>query len=261
MGNRLSKKHQVIAFVLLFLVLGTPLRAHASPVPVRIDVDASKILDEDAAYVARAVRKRMGAEMGKLGYPLTENSTTQIKMQISYLDEEDYHYAIHIDIIRDGERVSPGVEWFTCLVCPDVRLIRKIAESAPKIAAALSAPVENAGKRVLPDADTFRAPPRITVIGIAGAVVAAGGIGLVGWGAPLISKETGTRDADIVKEKTVRARDYGRRGVVLVSVGAVFVVVGVVALVTDILLQKKKRKRQRSRAMVLPSGFGAVVRF
>lgn len=228
--------------------------------PVRLIVDTSKLAESDRERLRSSIHESVGDSIAEAGYEVVDDgAATTLRVRVEYLDAEDLEYAIYYDVQRDA--VLADVPWVACVGCVDAKLLRTIGEGLPKalarvdeLASAASEEGESeSGEGGGTTGDPSEDPPprpqvaKIGPLGIAGSIVAAGGLATLIAGAIELPKgeELGRLDGH-----TLEYLDHGKTGRVLLGTGASVLVVGVALLATDLALRSKQRSTKSARVPV-----------
>ncbi|MEX1365587.1 MAG: hypothetical protein AB1Z98_20835 [Nannocystaceae bacterium] len=239
--------------------------------PVELELDLTAIAAADAPHIERFVYERSGPILHERAYvvtPRSEDRADAIVVRVDYVDADDLEYAIHVEVLDDGETIEPGIDWFVCQFCPQDMVADAIAgvlpaalellESHERAAAEERAALD--ARSSSPEHHHVDEPRRDSVasigwLGVTGVVVASGGVAMVTAGAvelargPVIEPSRGS---------TLRSTDYRMQGRWLVGAGAGAVLLGTAAVVVDVV----RRKRRNGLALSptwLPYGAGLSV--
>lgn len=160
----------------------------------------------------------------------------KVVTSLSYLDERNRNYAVHIDFIDEHGNATPLVEWFTCLACTERRLVEQTLAAFQSGAERLHAVVPGTSVAVTPPPPVVRQPiAPIGRLGYVGVGVSAGGLAtLVVGTASLVTTDNEHVD-------------------VLVGIGATALGLGIAAIVGDVV--------NRQRLRVQPSPYGLAIAF
>jgi hypothetical protein len=264
MGQHLPPRTSLIprpAIVALALVgvLATARPAHAGE-PLRLIVDTSKLAESDRERLRSSIHDSVSAAIVEAGHEVVDDgAATTLRVRVEYLDAEDLEYAIYYDVQRDAALAE--VPWLACVGCVDAKLLRTIGEGLPKALArvdelaAASTDMgegegdEGTGGEPVDDPPTGPRVAPIGPLGLAGSVVAAGGLATLIAGGIQLPKGEVVTDFD---GRDVEYRDYAREGRVLLATGASVLVVGVALLATDLALRAKQRRDANPRSARVP---------
>lgn len=246
--------------------------APATERPLRVKIDASALAKADAPHIERFTLERIEPLLAERSYTRADDAADAIEIRFDYLDKKDLEYAIYVDVFDDGKLVKPGIDWFVCKFCPQTMLADTVAKSFPAALDRLeqaeaevetkAAPAEPAGEGTPPQEpsdpgeEPSKPPKAIGWLGITGAVVAGGGLATTIAGAVQLAKGEVVEPTMSLRQ---RVESYRPQGVALVSIGVGAVVLGTAAVVTDVVIRKKRRKAVAFVPSWLPRGAGAAV--
>ena len=254
---------RVLGMVLLVAVVsrpviaaGVPASTEASSREVALRIDHSGLLEhqdataaeETAQYVQRdgiaALREAHGVTV------LEDAATPEIVVELGWVDYGQSICRITMKTHRPGEDAR-ALESFEC-PCIDSGVSEAVLQRLPAAleqlderppAAEPAVPTEDepaAAEEEPPDATPSPRSP-ISVVGITGAVLAAGGVGALGFGISRWAKGE-QRELDPHDEERERVRDYGPQGRAWVGVGAAGVAAGATMLVLDLTVLRRRRR-------------------
>lgn len=234
--------------------------------PLRVEIDVSAIAEADAPHIVRFTRDRIGPLLEERSFIEAVEADDAITIRVDYVDAEDLEYAIYVDVYDDGEKVSPGIDWFMCKFCPQGMVADTIAEKLPAALDLLDQ--AEVSERVEVGNEPPQAEPRdgdeladertrpIGWLGVTGALVGAGGLATTIAGAVRIGQG---EVAESSQSSQQRVTDYRPQGLVLLGVGASALLLGSTALVVDLVMRKKRRERAALGPTSLPHGAGLSV--
>lgn len=261
MGQHLPPRTPLISRPALIALALAGVLATASPAragePLRLIVDTSKLAESDRERLRSSIHDSVAAAIIESGHEVVDDgAATTLRVRVEYLDAEDLEYAIYYDVQRDAELAE--VPWLACVGCVDAKLLRTIGEGLPK---ALERVDELAAASADTEGDTSGEPsddpppPRVATIrpigplGIAGSVVAAGGLATLIAGGIELPKGEEPTDFD---GRDIEYLDHAKTGRVLLATGASVLVVGVALLATDLALRAKQRRSASTRSARVP---------
>lgn len=244
------------------IVATPPVAMRERGVALRIDSsallerEAKGVVDHTVFFVRGGGIKALAASGVEV---VDEPDAPVILVALAWEDYEESIYRVDVRTQRPGE-VSRLLETFTC-ACINSGLAAAVAERMPAALEQLDAPasqdappaadvpsVEPVGLESEPtpaEAPADEQPRRATVLGgtgIAGIVVAVGGLGMAGFGlSRLVVGET--RKQDPSREQLDIIRDLRPPGRAWLGVGLGVAAVGVTMVVIDATLLRKRRER------------------
>lgn len=270
---------RVIPATVLASVLAMPGLARAeAPVAtgVRLEVDVSALpkgrLTEDTR---KWVLKHQKAAFEGEGFVVSDDAERVVRIEISRYGENDINIRARLVVAGD----EGSAREFTCEACMDSQFLEKVSVETTALAqrmreadqAEAEPPTEEGAEEVPATSgepategatgDRSTQPPtdeaadqgkRVGAAGYAGIGALALGTGLTIGGAVVAGAEPEVQlqvGDDLAYERTSRRPT----GIALVGVGASLVVTGIVLVVVDQTVLRKRRDRQRTAAVLVPS--------
>lgn len=248
---------------------------------VRIEVDVSALPKADfPENTQRWIVDNQSAVLEREGFVVADDASHVMRIEVSRYGEDGINTKARLMLVGD-----PGsMREFTCEACLNSQFLKKVDEETAALAAALRRELATPAQEPAPEpasdpepaaVDTAKANDgpaagdepadhegqRLGAAGFAGIGTLAIGAGLTLGGVVVLAEEPRVRiptDDTLVEEVTTR----DRLGAGLAATGASLLVAGVVLVVVDQTVLRKKREK-RSAAAVLPSlspaGFGVSV--
>lgn len=262
----------------LSLALGAaPQPAVADPpayVRTRVEVDIEPLVTgspgedpETERGLAEGVRDEvlegLGEALGERNVPLDPSSADAvIKVGLRWQVYLDSHYEIRVEVQRAGstQLVTDSLE---CVLCDGTKLAAVLVDEVPSLLRHLevTSPEEESETEAGPPVSvaTSGAPadepaPRAKPLGPVGyAGIAASIVGGVGIAVGAVSLARGEQETLEGNPRFQRIDDYRPRGAALVGVGGAVFVAGVVMIVVDQTVLKRRRVRSARRPLVSPT--------
>lgn len=226
----------------------------------RLEVDASAISEqsstEDASLWEDIIATRLGEEFRAYHIPLiTMGEAATFKATISWAGNDDStDIRIKVEISKAG--APPETRTFVCEECEFApgaaeRIIEEMPTLVPLLeqAAPDEAPQEPDGEA---PAEEDRPPKRaLTAVGWSGIAVGVVGLGLVGGGAFLLTREETSIAPDSLGRRPITT-SYPQRvpGIALTAAGGVAIAAGLTMTILD---ARRKKKRNKTSAILLPN--------
>lgn len=250
---------------------------------VRIEVDVSALPKADfPENTQRWIVDNQTAVLEREGFVVADDASHVMRIEVSRYGEDGINTKARLMLVGD-----PGsVREFTCEACLNSQFLKKVDEETAALAAELrrelAAPAQEPAPEPASDpepaaaADTAKANDgpaagdepvdhegqRLGAAGFAGIGALAVGAGLTLGGVIVLAEEPRVRipaDDTLVEEVTTR----DRLGAGLAATGASLLVAGVVLVVVDQTVLRKKREKRSAAAVLHPSltpaGFGVSV--
>ncbi|MCX4240181.1 hypothetical protein [Paraliomyxa miuraensis] len=260
-------------------VLATPTGALAEPVeetPVRIEVDVSALPKADFPENTRQwIVDNQTAVLGREGFVVTNDAIHAMRIEVSRYGEDGIHLKARMLLVGD-----PGsVREITCEACLNSQFLKKVDEETAvlagelrqKLATAEPEPVESEPEpEAEPEADdegetgaegedgaasdepTDRDPKAIGPAGFAGIGTLAVGLGVTLGGIIVLAQgpEERLQASSARFIETVDRRPLGRS---LTGIGAGMLATGVVLVVVDQTVLRKRRARRSGATSLAPA--------
>jgi|GEM_PF-2318620 len=256
---------------LLTLAIAGPV--HAGGPRYRAVSVQTEVKGPDADRIGRLqpqLEKRAGESLRLEGVQADPSSSVSVVFHVINTAEESdagaavSDYGTHIEVWVDGEEV--GEEITLCTRKGEAELIECALSGLPKVlhlipveasAATAAQPVEDsADSEGSEDLPQVVAPP-LGVLGIAGIVVAAGGLGLGVAGGIDLSR--GMVESGAGQARSVEQVDHRPRGMGLLIGGGVALAAGAALIAVGVIRTKKKQRERRSRVQLDASpGFAGL---
>jgi hypothetical protein len=279
------RRTTIIAAVLA-CVLAMPTAALAEPPPktaVRIEVDVSALPKADfPENTRRWIVDNQTAVLQREGFVVKDDASHVMRIEVSRYGEDGIHTKARLMLQGDPDSVRE----FTCEACLNSQFLKKVdAETAvlagelrrelmaaeqeaepepagePEVVAATDT-MESHEARTASDEPADHEGKRLGAIGFAGIGALAVGAGLTLGGVIVLVEEPRVRipaEDTLVEEVTTR----DRLGTGLAVAGASLLVSGVVLVIVDQTVLRKKRDKHSAAAVLHPSlspaGFGVSI--
>jgi hypothetical protein len=216
---------------------------------VRVVVDAVALGDA-GSFFEDEVGTELRAALEQAGYGLDDGirADATVRVRISFFNEADLDYQVHVDISAGPELVQ--LEILGCPQCVDDDLLDKIHGQQAQIIAGLERALGTAHDRTQPASeDETPKPQRAKPIG---PIMALGGVGigattlgigvLIAGGVEFGRGRVYDELTQIPTEHTFV--DHRPIGGALLGVGGVVIAAGVTMLVVDIVRSRKRQRQQ-----------------
>lgn len=252
------------------MVAQEPPPTDAAPPQVALQIDFAGLLEHQDAAAAEetatflrqdttvALRQTHGVEV------VDDAQAPAVVVELGWVDYAQSNYQIVVRARRPDE-VAQVVERYEC-ECIDSGVIESVLQRLPEALQQLEeqppAPAETAEAETVavepePPAAVDEDPPAeepskarpIGAVGITGAVVAAGGLGALGFGISRLSRGEERRPAPMNEERQ-QLQDFRPQGRVWVGIGVGAAVVGTAVLVVDLTVL---RRRRQARVALTPT--------
>ena len=269
----------ILPLAMSFAFAGAPSSSEdkANYVPTRVEVDIEPLVAQSPAEDPAAERmaaedvrdqaiQRLGKALAERDVPMADGEgQAVVKVRLQWKVYLDSHYLIRIDVERDGH-TEPVTDSLECVLCNGAKLADALAQKTPELLDYLK--VEPAGAapppeldvaadgatpaQTDPDSTTGDEPRRkIGPVGYGGIAAAVVGVAGIAGGAVLLARgEELSLEPD---QRFQRIDDYRPWGGALVGVGGVVFVTGVVLVVLDQTVLRKRRKRAADRGGIRPA--------
>lgn len=247
----------------------------ASEAAVSIEVDVSALPKEDRTteYTRKWVLERQTTVFEGEGFPVSDGAGDVVRIEISRYG--DYGANTRARLSVAGNEAS--LREFTCEACTDAQFLGKVEDETTQLAlwlhteraraqepasepeptvAPKTDPTDEAegdrGKAGASEAPVEHQGKRLGSLGYAGIASLALGVGMTVGGVVVLAEDPSVR---IPPEDTLIEEVTSRRplGAALAGVGGALVVSGVVMIVVDQTILRKRRSKARVAARVRPS--------
>jgi hypothetical protein len=245
----------------------------AEPLPrrtvtVRLDVDVSALPDDRFTNVLRAnVVRRQTATLERAGVGVSDEARGVLRIEIGRYGDDGIHYRAELTIVGD----EGAVRELTCEACTDAQFLEKVDVETAVLAERLAQDDEPPEPATEPPAEVAPTPEepvpteepaepepvepkekRVGGAGYAGIASLTLGLGLGIGGVVLAVEEPKLRPRPMHDQSF---EEISRRplGYALTGVGASLVIAGVVLVVVDQTVLRKRRGRGARDTIVLPT--------
>lgn len=230
------------------------------PVRVALEIDPSALppsrtTDDVVAWL----EEKIGKTFAEADVEVDGRAETEVRLVLSRFGEHDVHYRIDAGIFMPSRDELQYARRLDCEACSDTEMVEMVS----RYAAGAAGWLHSADAREPADADvdddvaarTTIKPerprddePRLGRLGIAGAILATGGVVGVITGAALVG--VGRRDSvDAADGKTLHVTDLRTPGIAVLVTGGALLATGVALLVVD----QTRRKRRASAMTAVPT--------
>jgi hypothetical protein len=245
-----------------------PARAEEPKPAVAIEVDVSALPDEDfTAWLKEDLVERQKRVLRDGGLEVVGegDADATIRVIVSRYGEGDVNYRFTVALF-EAKQSAPMVEHaLTCDLCKDSDLVTKVGEEVARMSgrfmhereAGAGAPsdgqVENGGAEPIEgEPPTDRESKRVGAVGYAGIGALVAGVGVTVGGVVLLTKDPTIRiPPDRTPEEEVVT--YRRLGAGLTAGGATMMATGIVLLVVDQTVLRKRRVKRGASTVLHPT--------
>lgn len=253
--------------------------AQAAEPTVSVEIDVSALPKDDAtARLEVSLVERQTQILEDGGFEIVDGAKARIRVTVSRYGDLGIHYRFTVALF-DGASATPRAErTLSCELCRESELVTKVGEEVARMSGRLlhepEQPPEQTpepqpeqpegsadeGATQPPEADPVDPPgKRIGVAGYSGIAALPIGVGLVVGGVIALTKEP-TVELLPQDKQVERVTTHRRLGAGLTAAGAVVLVSGVVLLVVDQTVLRKRRSKRSAFVLPHPSpapaGFG-----
>lgn len=256
------------------------LPAQAAEPTVSVEIDVSALPKDDAtARLKVSLVERQAQILEDGGFEIVDGAKAKIRVTVSRYGDLGIHYRFTVALFEGASATPRAERTLSCELCRESELVTKVGEEVARMSGRLlhepeqqpeqdperqpeDQPEESAnGGATQPEEGDPVSPSgkRIGVVGYSGIAALPIGVGLVVGGVIALTKEPAVEL--LPQDKHVeRVTTHRRLGAGLTAAGAVVLVSGVVLLVVDQTVLRKRRSKRSASVLLHPSpapaGFG-----